>query len=274
MTLTTLRVRNTPGFRVNADRLLPAALAALSLDEVVRLALPAGNETCSVGDIFDVSRAESANTPALVMEGDARWLDRLGAKMTQGCIDVHGAAGDYAGFQMAGGALRIDGDAGHFTGCQMQGGRLTLGGNAGDFTAGALPGDMEGMTGGTLTIHGNTGARLGDRMRRGLVLVGGNAGDCAASRLVAGTIGIAGTTGANLGYGMRRGTLLLARTPARIPPTFAEGGRSFDVFWRLLTRSLAGELALFANLRADALPCRYAGDLAVDGRGEVLIVGS
>jgi formylmethanofuran dehydrogenase subunit C len=276
MTTITLRVRSAPGFRVNADRLLPAALAALSIVDVARLVLPASNETCRVGDIFDVTRSgsESEGNAALVIEGDAHWLDRLGAKMTQGCINVDGSAGDYTGFQMAGGVLRVDGDTAHFTGCQMKGGRMTLGGNAGDFTAGALPGDMEGMTGGTLIIHGNAGARLGDRMRRGLVLVGGNAGDCAASRLIAGTIGIAGKVGANFGYGMRRGTVLLAQAPARIPPTFTDGGRGFDVFWRLLTRSLAAELAPFSGFRADTLPRRYAGDLAVDGRGEVLIVGS
>ncbi|KQR76487.1 formylmethanofuran dehydrogenase subunit C [Burkholderia sp. Leaf177] len=274
MTTITLRVRNAPGFRINADRLLPAALVALSADEIARLVLPASNESRAVGDVFDVSRSDDETDPALVIEGDVHWLDRLGAKMTQGCIDVQGSAGDYTGFQMAGGMLRIDGDAGHFTGCQMKGGRLTLGGNAGDFTAGALPGDMEGMTGGTLTVHGNAGARLCDRMRRGLVLVGGDAGECAASRLVAGTIGIAGKTGANLGYGMRRGTVLLAQAPERIPPTFTDGGRGFDVFWRLLTRSLATELAPFSGFRADTLPRRYAGDLAVDGRGEVLIVES
>jgi formylmethanofuran dehydrogenase subunit C len=130
---------------------------------------------------------------------------------------------------------------------------------------------MEGMTGGTLTIHGNAGARLADRMRRGLVLVGGDAGEFAASRLVAGTICIAGKVSDNYAYGMRRGTLVLARAPARIPPTFTEGGRGFDIFWSLLVRSLADEIAPFSTLDASILPRRYTGDLAVDGRGEVLI---
>jgi formylmethanofuran dehydrogenase subunit C len=168
--------------------------------------------------------------------------------------------------------LHIEGDAGHFTGCEMRGGRLTVTGHSGDFAAGALAGDMEGMTGGTLTIHGNAGARLADRMRRGLVLVGGNAGDFAASRLVAGTIGIAGQAGAHYAYGMRRGTLLLTQRPTHLPPTFTEGGRGFDVFWALLVRSLADEIAPFSQWRTASLPTRYTGDLAVDGRGEILVV--
>jgi formylmethanofuran dehydrogenase subunit C len=272
MSTTTLRVKNAPGFRVDAARLLPTALAALTVAEIERLVLPACNETCAAGDLFDITRSEGDST-ALVIEGEAQWLDRLGAKMTEGRIDVHGATGDHAGFQMGGGTLQIEGNAGHFTACQMSGGRLTVLGNSGDFAAGALPGDMEGMTGGTLTIHGKTGARLGDRMRRGLVLVGGDAGECAASRMVAGTIGVAGKLGPNFGYGMRRGTLLLGEAPAHIPPTFTDGGRGFDVFWSLLVRSLAAEIAPFAEFDASMLPRRYAGDLAVDGRGELLIVG-
>jgi len=271
MSTTTLRVKHAPGFRVDAARLLPAALAALSVGEIERIVLPAGNETCAVGDLFDVSRVDG-ETAALVLDGDVPWLDRLGAHMAQGRLDIHGSAGDYAGQRMTAGELRIDAHAGHFTGCQMSGGRLTVSGNSGDFAAGALPGDMEGMTGGTLTIHGNAGERLGDRMRRGLVLVGGDAGDYAASRLVAGTIGIAGKLGRHFGYGMRRGTLLVMQAPARLPPTFTEGGRGFDVFWALLARSLAAEIAPFSALAAPAAPQRYTGDLAVDGRGEVLIV--
>jgi formylmethanofuran dehydrogenase subunit C len=77
---------------------------------------------------------------------------------------------------------------------------------------------------------------------------------------------------------MRRGTVLLTRAPSRIPPTFTEGGRGFDVFWLLLTRMLAREnapgFASFAALAGDVLPRRYAGDLAVDGRGELLIANS
>ncbi|WP_025597051.1 formylmethanofuran dehydrogenase subunit C [Burkholderia sp. WSM2230] len=283
--VTTLRVRTAPGFRVDASALLPASLATLAVAQIERLALPAGNDRCVVADVFDVSRSGNAASdatdamdamdmqPALVIEDAVPWLDRLGARMTQGHLIVRGSAGNQSGFQMAGGVLRIDGDAGHFTACEMRGGRLTVAGDCGDFAAGALAGDMEGMTGGTLSIHGNAGARLADRMRRGLVLVGGNAGDFAASRLVAGTVGIAGKVGAHYAYGMRRGTLLLAQRPTYLPPTFADGGRGFDVFWSLLVRSLAGEIAPFSQWRAAPLPRRYTGDAAVDGRGEILVVG-
>ncbi|MFM0012442.1 formylmethanofuran dehydrogenase subunit C [Paraburkholderia sediminicola] len=275
----TLRVKTPPGFRVDASALLPVPLATMTVAEIERIVLPAGNDRCIVGDVFGVSSSEAAAVSqaphadaTLVIENAAPWLDRVGAQMTDGHLVVHGSTGDYCGFQMTGGALRIDGDAGHFTACEMRGGRLTVTGHSGDFAAGALVGDMEGMTGGTLTIHGNAGARLADRMRRGLVLVGGNAGEFAASRLVAGTVGVAGQLGAHYAYGMRRGTLLLTQRPAHSPPTFTEGGRGFDVFWALLVRSLADEIAPFSQWHAASLPMRHAGDLAVDGRGEILVV--
>jgi formylmethanofuran dehydrogenase subunit C len=281
MSTTTLRVKAPPGFRVDAAVLRPASLASMSVAEIERIVLPSGNESCAVGDVFQVSHNGTAvsqpnadeDTATLVIDGAAPWLDRVGAEMDGGHLVVHGSVGDYSGFRMTGGVLHVDGDAGHFTGCEMRGGRLTVTGDSGDFAAGALTGDMEGMTGGTLTIHRNAGARLADRMRRGLVLVGGDAGAFAASRLVAGTVGVAGQLGPHFAYGMRRGTLLLARRPAHVPVTFTGGGQGFDVFWSLLVRSLADEIAPFSQWRADRLPARYTGDLAVDGRGEILVAG-
>jgi formylmethanofuran dehydrogenase subunit C len=271
MNAITLRVRNTPVFRVDASGLLPAALVAASSKELPHIVLQGAGETCTIGDLFDIEQAD-AFEPSLVIDGDASWLDRIGAEMSEGTIEVHGSAGAYAGIRMQGGRLNVHGDAGMYAACELRSGRIAIHGSAGDFAAGALPGNMEGMTGGTLTIHGNAGARLADRMRRGTVLVAGSAGDFAASRLVAGTVCIGGEVGAHLGYGMRRGTVLLLNAPRRIVPTFTDGGRGFDVFWRLFTRTLAREIEPFATLDENALPTRHAGDVAVDGRGELLIV--
>jgi formylmethanofuran dehydrogenase subunit C len=271
MNATILRVKNTPCFRVDSSNLLPASLAALSPEELPRIELQGAGERCTLGDLFDITQS-ATQTLSLTIEGDARFLDRLGARLSEGTLTVHGDAGDYAGINMSGGELHIHGDAGLFAACEMRGGRMTIHGNAGDFAASALPGDMDGMNGGVLAIHGHAGARLADRMRRGMVLVRGDAGDFAASRMIAGTVCIGGKVGAHLGYGMRRGSVLLMQTPSCIPPTFTEGGHGFDVFWQLFTRTLAHEIAPFASLARDVLPRRYAGDLAVDGRGELLIV--
>jgi formylmethanofuran dehydrogenase subunit C len=276
MITTTLRVAYSGSLRVDGSTLTPAALAALPVARIERMLLTVGKESMALAELFTVTQQDDPRNPgesaALVIEGDARRVDRIGTGSTEGTLLVHGGVGDYVGFQMSGGRIDIDGDAGDFCASGMRAGRLTVRGSVGDFAAAALPGDMEGMSGGALTVHRHAGARLADRMRRGLVLVGGDAGEFAASRLVAGTVGIAGTVGQYPGYAMRRGTLLLLRAPSRLAPTFTEGGSGFDVFWRLLTRSLAHELAPFAALQGHAaLPQRLTGDLAVDGRGEMLL---
>lgn len=194
MNTITLCVKNAPCFRVDGSKLLPATLAAASSAELPHIVLQGVGETCALGDLFYIAQAD-AGAPSLTIEGDAQWLDRIGAHMVEGTLKVHGRAGDYADMKMSGGELQIHGDAGLFAACEMAGGRLTVQGNAGDFAAAALPGDMEGITGGTLAIHGSAGARLADRMRRGTVLVGGDAG----------TVCIGGKVGAYLGYDMRHG---------------------------------------------------------------------
>ncbi|MDR5739984.1 MULTISPECIES: formylmethanofuran dehydrogenase subunit C [unclassified Caballeronia] len=273
MNAITLRVKNAPGFRVDASKLLPQTLAQMSPAELDRMSLQGDGDMCALSDLFDIAQTDAADV-SLAIEGDAAWLDRLGASLTAGTLTVRGNAGDYAGIGMTGGKLSIEGNAGRFTACEMQGGRIDVSGHVGDFAASALPGNMEGMSGGVLAVRGDAGARLADRMRRGTILIGGNAGDFAASRIVAGTVCVAGQTGAHLGYGMRRGTVVLLRNPSRIGPTFTQGGQGFDVFWLLLARMLAKEFGPFSTLEQRALPRRYAGDLAVDGRGELLIANS
>jgi formylmethanofuran dehydrogenase subunit C len=90
MSIVTLTVRHAPGMRVDARGLLPAALAELGAAEIERMVLPAGNERCRVGDLFDVSRTD--DEPAtLVIEGEVPWLDRVGADMTTGRLVVQGS---------------------------------------------------------------------------------------------------------------------------------------------------------------------------------------
>jgi formylmethanofuran dehydrogenase subunit C len=255
---------------VDARVLLPSTLAAMPVAEVQQLALPHGRETLAVADLFDVHRSDDA-ADIVILEGDMSRLDALGAGLDAGTIEVHGPAGDAAGLGMSGGRLTIHGNARDLAGCSMRGGWLDIAGDIGDFGASALPGDLDGMRGGTLQVRGRAGARLCDRMRRGTVMVWGECGDFAASRMVAGTLVLNGGCGANPAWGMRRGTLLFAGQAPAVPPTFVPLHSSIDVFWPLLARDLARFGAPFTELAQRSVQ-RYAGDLAVDGKGEWLIV--
>jgi formylmethanofuran dehydrogenase subunit C len=264
-------LRAAPALRVDLRGVTPLALAALDAEARARQVVWHGNQRVTLGDLFAIRSDERRDKmPVLRLVGDLSRFDRIGWAMDGGRIDLEGAAGDYLGALMTAGEIRCSGTAGLFAGSEMAGGRLLVGGSVGDFAAGSRPGSMEGMRGGELLVRGNAGARLGDRMRRGLLAVHGDAGDFAASRLVAGTIAVGGTLGAFPAFGMRRGTLVLARPIGpTLAPTFVPTPHDITVFWRLLARQLAALGAPFESLAARH-PQRLVGDLAVDGKGEVL----
>jgi formylmethanofuran dehydrogenase subunit C len=268
-----LQLRQPPALRVDARGLAPALLAALSMEAVLRLRLPQGRDELAVGDLFTVaSSAEGSGEPAprLVLEGDLSRFDALGAGMAAGTLEVDGPVGDATGQGMTGGRLHVHGPAGELTGCAMRGGWLEVDGDTGDFTAAARPGDLDGMTGGMLVIRGRAGERLADRMRRGTVAVFGDAGAFAGSRMVAGTLAVAGRCGAHAAWGMRRGTLVFAG-PAPTPgPTFVPVPSEAEVFWHLLSRSLARCGGPFESMPGRRIE-RYVGDLAVQGQGEWVV---
>lgn len=125
------------------------------------------------------------------------------------------------------------------------------------------------MSQGRITVCGDAGDRLGDSMRRGLILVEGNAGDYTGSRMIAGTLGILGNTGKYTGFAMKRGTILLASQP-NLHATIQDCGTHHLPFLHLLFKSFAPNTA-FAKL-ASTRAQRFAGDLACNGNGEILVM--
>lgn len=150
---------------------------------------------------------------------------------------------DFIGHGMTKGTIVINGDCGDYLGASMQGGTIIAKGNAND--------------------------RLGDQMRRGLILVDGNAGDYCASRMIAGTIGVYGTVGKQTGFAMKRGTILLTKKP-ELHATLQDCGTHTLPFLALLFRTFTTLPTRFNNIQSYRVQ-RYAGDLACDGRGEILL---
>lgn len=268
-----LSLREQPALRLDLRSVNPAALAELTAAQIEQMPLPMGNTTTPLGEWFRVEPLGSGGVD-LLLTGDLSRVDRIGWQLTQGRVQVDGAAGDYLGGAMRGGELVVSGSAGDLAACEMAAGRLEIGGNAGDFVASTLPGSMDGMRGGTLVVQGDVGQRCADRMRRGTLVIHGNAGDFLASRLVAGTIALAGRCGAHPAWGMRRGSLVLANADAAqhlTPgPSFVPAGAEAAVFWQLLSRDLARHGGLFAGLPQRSIT-RWLGDLAVAGKGEIIL---
>ena len=70
---------------------------------------------------------------------------------------------------------------------------------------------------------------------------------------------------------MRRGTLVFAGSTPLPDPTFAASTADVGVIWRLLARDLERFDGAFLRL-SDRRVRRYVGDLAFEGKGELLLV--
>lgn len=153
---------------------------------------------------------------------------------------------DYIGHKMSHGKITAEDDAGDFLGAQMQNGIILCKKNVGD--------------------------RTGDNMRRGLILIDGNAGNYCGSRMIAGTIGVFGSVGNYVGFSMKRGTILLKNTPA-LHATIQNCGTHTLPFLALLFRSFKSFPTAFNQIQTNRVQ-RFAGDLACNGNGEILVISS
>ena len=269
MTALTLTLRDKPRHRIDLAAVCPDRLSGSRSEDVARLSLVYGNRRVQLGELFDVTGQDPND---LIIRNSCDRLDAIGAGMETGKVCIHGDTGDYLGWGMQGGTIEVHGDSGHWTASGMRNGIIHINGNCGDFAGAAIPGDHQGMRGGTLLVNGNAGDRSGDRMRRGRILIEGDAGDYCGTRMVAGTISVLGKVGISPGYAMRRGTLLFAQHPVSTPPTFNDCGEHTLGFLRLLLDSFAELNSRFSQLDRNRLRVRrYTGDLACDGKGELLV---
>jgi formylmethanofuran dehydrogenase subunit C len=256
-----------PPERLDLSPLTPQGLAGLNKRDIEGIRIGQSKRASSVGDIFRVS---GSDVKAIVFDGGSSRFDRVAAGLTEGAVRVIGDVGAQAGRAMRGGALTVEGDAGPHAGSGMRGGRLEITGHSGDHLGAPLAGELAGMNGGVLVVRGRAGVLAADRMRRGLIAVLSGCGDYAGSRMIAGTLVVTGGAGQMPGYLMRRGSILLDRAPKSLSPSFVECGAPEIVFAAMIDRHLMAEGILKRPLLGK-VPCRYGGDNAVLGKGEILL---
>jgi formylmethanofuran dehydrogenase subunit C len=171
---------------------------------------------------------------------------------------------------MSGGSLTIRGNAGPWAGSAMTGGKIEILRAAGDHLGAPFGGETVGMQGGVIVVRGGAGARAGDRMRRGTIVVEGPCGAYAASRMIAGTLVLLQDAGPLPGYLMKRGTIVLGAGCERMSPTFIDCGTHDLVAMRLLADFVAAYSRRAGAILGRPLR-RYAGDMAVLGKGEIFV---
>ncbi|MBV9605022.1 MAG: hypothetical protein JO027_07945 [Solirubrobacterales bacterium] len=246
----TLTLRKPPPARVLAAPLDPDGLRGLDAGAVGALELRCGGEAVPVGDLFEVS-GSAAEDGTLVLIGDLRRFDGVGAGMASGTLVVHGNVGSWAGAEMSGGVLQIFGDAGARLGA-------------------AYPGARAGMTGGEIVVSGDAGEEAGAGMRRGLVALGGRAGAGAGLRILAGTVIALGGIGEEAGLGNKRGSLVSGR-PVEPLPAYAFAARLQPPALRMQLLRLRA-LGLTVDERfLRGVWARWSGDRTELTRGELLL---
>jgi formylmethanofuran dehydrogenase subunit C len=261
------KLKSLPAQRTDCSPLTPDLLAGKSAAEIAATELQSGRFKLRADSLFDISGDDSSD---IVFDQSCGKLDNIGQAMRSGRITVQGDVGSYLGFQMKKGEIVVHGNADAFVASGMAGGMIQVNGNVGDFLAAAIAGERKGMRGGIVIVKGNAGDRVGDQMRRGLLLIEGDVGSYCASRMLAGTIGVLGKVGDYVGYGMRRGTLLLTETP-KLHATIQDCGSHTLPFLSLMFKSFAHLPSKFATIHKNRVQ-RYAGDIANDGKGEILIL--
>ena len=193
----------------------------------------------SIPQIENLSPSNSKNSPKV-----ADLFDVSGNDARNIIFKNSNSQLDYIGYKMMSGQITVEGDCGDFLGAQMQGGAIICNGNVGD--------------------------RVGDQMRRGLILIDGDAGDYLASRMIGGTIGVYGEVGKLTGFGMKRGTILL-KNKADLHATIQDCGTHNFPFLVLLFQSFK-EFSTRFNVITNQRAQRFAGDLACNGNGEILVL--
>jgi formylmethanofuran dehydrogenase subunit C len=266
VTALTLKFATKSNERFDLSALTPEKLKGLKPKEIEALAIGITRDKVAVGDVFKLKGDDAAK---LRLVGTTIACDKIGYGLKDGEIVVDGDAGVYLGATMRGGKISVSGSVGAYAGGSMAGGLIDIARNAGERAGGVVVGQNHGMRGGRLMIGGNAGAVLGERMRRGLLVVNGAAADYAGARMIAGTIVLRGKVGSYAGFNLRRGSLVLTREPENLLPTFGDCGVMDFEYLRLLERQLRAD---GAGVKVRARARRLMGDMAVLGKGEMLIL--
>ncbi|MBL8565549.1 MAG: formylmethanofuran dehydrogenase subunit C [Hyphomicrobiaceae bacterium] len=263
----TLSLRAEPAERCDLSALTPGRIAGMARADIERMAIGTTNATLRLADVFTVSGEAGGE---IVIAGGSTRLDFVGAGLDGGSLTVEGDVGAYAAAGMTGGTLTVRGDTGPWLGAGMKGGLVHVTGSSGAETGGMRAGDRYGMLGGSIVVEGNVGPRAGHRMRRGTIVARGQFGPTAGARMMGGTLWTEKGFAADPGLQMRRGTLIGPKVE-RLLPTFRDAGDHDLVILRILSRDMAARLG---NLAPKPLPLKVrkiSGDLAVFGKGELLL---
>lgn len=296
-----LRKRLAQFVCVDGSVLVPERLKDLTVEHLRRIPVAHLDGQCSLDSLFE---CEQWNGPAdvVVLVGDCREVESLGAGMASGVLVVVGDVGRCAGSRMKGGSLAILGNTGERCAEGLFDGTVYIDGSCADRLGAPMPGMKSGVRGGDIIVTGNVGSRAFERMRRGTALLAGDVDSHLAPQMIAGTIVVFGQVGETWGGGLRRGSLVFAQDQSAESAASWSEPRDFELsflplVWKQLQRTLSSITEMLSSIASSArerqdkalvdridlgqpntklsIPStrwveRQIGDLNNAGRGEVL----
>lgn len=263
----TLTLRHLPDQRLDLSPLVPHLLSGKTAGQIDRIELQTTRSRINVGDVFRLRMGDAAQ---IRIEGGSERFDRVGQAMTGGDVLIDGDVGIQAGRLMGGGRLVVRGNTGPWAASGMKGGMIEILGATDGCLGGPLAGETAGMRGGVVVVRGRAGDRAADRMRRGTIIIEGEAGAYAGGRMIAGTLIIGRKAGPLPGFLMKRGSIILGDGCAAMSPAFVDCGRHELLAMRLWAGLIYPHSKRAASLLRRPLQ-RFAGDMAVLGKGEIFI---
>jgi formylmethanofuran dehydrogenase subunit C len=262
-----LTLKEPPSVPLEAELLTPDTVASLSRDEIAALTVYHGKRVCRLDDFFDVDGEKSEE---IEIHGDLNRVRMIGKGMSRGSITIQGDVGMHLGSQMTGGSISVTGNASDWIGAEMTGGFIRIHGNAGGQVGAAYRGSLAGMKGGTVIVDGTAGLEVGMRMKRGTIVIGKTVRDFAGLQMKGGTIVMLSGAEIRTGAWMNRGTIISCQ-PTQVMPTFAYSGSYNPTFVNVYAKHFTQygiDIPYQASLGNYS---RYAGDMGVSGKGELLV---
>ncbi len=262
-----LHLKRQPTVPLEAEVISPDTFAGLSNSDIRGLTVYHGKRQLPLGEFFDV---EGERSEDLVLHGAMHKVRWIGRRMSKGSITVHGTAGMHLGAYMTGGRIEVHGDAGDWLGAEMKNGFIHVHGNAGGQIGAAYRGSMSGMRNGTIIVDGSAGLEVGMRMRRGTIVLGGPAKDFTGLQMKGGTIILLSGAELRTGAWMNRG-VIISMKPLPLMPTFVHSADMTPTFINLYAVQMKHLGVRLPFTTAEGVYGVHAGDMAVTGKGEILI---
>ncbi len=215
----TLTLHKKLQFPVVADCITPSVLQGKTVDEIAALPIWEGNKQKTLSDIFTIEQTPE-ETPALVINGDASEVRRVGSGMKTGEIVVNGNIGMHLGEKMTGGKITVNGNAAQWAGAEMKGGLIEIHGNASDYLASPYRGSDAGMKRGKIVVDGNVGSDSAAFMKGGVIKIRGDAGPFLGFRMKDGAIHVEKKCSTRVGANMSGGKIIISGYLEAPLPTF------------------------------------------------------